>query len=249
MLFNGCSGLTRVIIPSGSSGKDITITSTELSKGGFQDLDGTVTVDYGTTNLTAGHSMDQSDATKNSIIFSTAQSPPDGAQPGAVTLTFAKEVFAPQAEYDIAPVTLTITVPAPGTASFDANGGSGTIEPMPVSDDCSALIPPCAFTPPPGYFFNCWENLREGQVVERVQRRRMASPMRYSSIISPPANPTEQAASSGPSGSPSPPRIPSLSTTAQTAAPTPWRTAWSLTVSRRLSPCPPAALPPSRKGV
>ena len=41
------------------------------------------------------------------------------------------------------------------TVSFDANGGAGTMSPVPFTDPYT--IPACAFTPPEGKVFDCWK--------------------------------------------------------------------------------------------
>ena len=41
------------------------------------------------------------------------------------------------------------------TVSFDANGGTGTMSPVPFTDPYT--IPACAFTPPEGKVFDCWK--------------------------------------------------------------------------------------------
>ncbi|MDO4536774.1 MAG: InlB B-repeat-containing protein, partial [Coriobacteriales bacterium] len=51
------------------------------------------------------------------------------------------------------------------TISFDANGGSGTMDPITVNSGESFVLPECTFTPPEGKVFNSWNLGKPGSTV------------------------------------------------------------------------------------
>ncbi len=57
-------------------------------------------------------------------------------------------------------------VPAKYDVSFDANGGSGTMDPVADVDGGEYTLPECAFTAPEGKFFAGWATAADGDVIE-----------------------------------------------------------------------------------
>jgi len=50
-----------------------------------------------------------------------------------------------------------LTTDVPATVTFDANGGSGTMEAVSVTVGTEYTLPRCSFTAPGGKAFQCWK--------------------------------------------------------------------------------------------
>ncbi|MBP5492583.1 MAG: DUF4214 domain-containing protein [Clostridiales bacterium] len=61
--------------------------------------------------------------------------------------------------------TIATTAPASVTVTFDANGGSGSMEPITGVEDDPIALPDCGFTAPAGYVFDGWDAGNPGDTI------------------------------------------------------------------------------------